>query len=329
MENNDQEIREIRNNIGIVNQGNDGTWMAGQNLIGHMLHAEQNRQNLADILNSQKLRSEFIEAILIPKQRLGNKSVLQTYLESDNIQPPDKYTAKQALMRTLFLSEPGLLQKYLDNDNIESQNKQQCLNVLANNSTIIEDYLTYSINPRCKVSFIGALFKPREELDGQSYFDRIENQQSIKNALLLNREVFNAYLKDARMSPQSKQQYLNKLAGNVGEHGAIEKYLADNGVIEILFEPQDGLNGQSYFDGIENKQSIVSGLMLGANQSSLNRYLYLNYTTYWEIFDFNRRQRTAENRQRCLNKLAGNVGEHGAIEDYLLNPKNESKKKLN
>ena len=321
MENNDQERIEIINNITMISRGNAGTWQAGKDLIGHMLIAEQNGQNFAYILNVQGLndyRFEFIEAILSPKARLSNKSVLQKYLESDNISPADKYTAKQALMRTLFLSEPGLLQEYLESNDIQPENKQQCLNVLANNSKIIEDYLTHH---SCKVSFIETLFKPREELGDQSYFDKIENQQSIKDALLLNKDVFGEYLTDARISPQSKQQYLNKLAGNVGEHGAIENYLADNRVIEILFEPQDGLNGQSYFDGIENKQSIVSGLMSGAYQSSLNRYLHLDYMINWEMFDL-------EKRQRCLNKLAGNDGEEGAIEYYLTIPYNDFDKKV-
>lgn len=74
-----------------------------------MLKAEQNGQNFANILNDQKLRSEFIEAILTPKQRLDNTSVLQKYLKylnDSNIPLENKQQTMKALMNTLFSSDP-------------------------------------------------------------------------------------------------------------------------------------------------------------------------------------------------------------------------------
>lgn len=216
-----------------------------------MLNAEQDGQNFAVILNSPELnehRFEFIEAILTPKQILNNTSVLQ---------------------------------KYLNDGNIRSENKQQCLNVLVNNSTIIEDYFTHFNGYRRQGDFIGTLFEPREELDGESYFDRIENKQSIRNGFWVGGDqslsvrywwvyaIINAndrqplliqYLADPEIKRDDKLQCLNGLNSYTETQDLLrlvplEPELA---VIQTLFEQQnDGLNNQLPLDQYLNDVNIL------------------------------------------------------------------------
>ena len=249
MENNDQEIRD---NITIVNQGNDGTWMAGQNLIGHMLNAEQNRQNFANILNDQKLGSEFIEAILGPKPRLNNTSVLQKYLDSRDIDEEDKQTVKQALVHTLFSGNPALLQAYLNDGNIRPENKQQNMKALMNT--------LFSGDP-------GLL---QEYLDNNNIDEEIKRQvkHTLVHTLLLynnNESFLEQYLaRDNRVPGQNKIKCCFAFI-HCDDDNIIKTLLEDPNydhnkklrLIETFFKPRDELNGKSYFREMDNRDGTA------------------------------------------------------------------------
>ena len=237
--------------------------------------------------NDDNKKVELMETLFKPRVFLNNQSYF------------DRIENKQSILNSLLSgNNHSVLEQYLADHDIDRDDKNQCINRLVN-SRAIENYLANPNNDdNKKVELIKTLFEPREELGGQSYFDRIENQQPVKHAILSNNVVLEQYLANERISLQNKQLCLNKLAGNVGEEGNLEIHLSviffdeRARLVETLFKPRDYLNGQSCFDKIENKQSVARGILSDHHfQRFLEQYLTDNNIE-------------PQNRQQCLNGLS-------------------------
>lgn len=126
-----------------------------------------------------------------------------------------------------------------------------------------------------KVRLIKTLFKPRDFLNGESYFDRIGNKKLIRNSFLAGEDqpLLERYLADNDINADDKLQCLNVLNSYPETQGLLtqvslrqEQELA---IIQTLFEPQnDDLNNQLPLDqylndvniSVKNKARILNSI---------------------------------------------------------------------
>lgn len=143
----------------------------------------------------------MIETLFKPRDYLSDQSCF------------DKIESKSLIVMGILSDRrfQRFLERYLTDNNIEPQNRQRCLNGLSRYSETA-NWLA-RVNQDRSSRLIKTLFKPRNFLNNESCFDRIENKQLIRNSFLAGEDqsLLEQYLADDHIDPNDKLQCLNGL----------------------------------------------------------------------------------------------------------------------